>query len=162
MVKCKPMILELLKKLTYIRKICFKKFDHVRRSSFFNSPSKMNISADSNLIKPIAQTDIEGMTTLKWGEHCVECAAPECYKTCDMFIENDQGKCRRFLHGIKPSKNHAEIRPQSSEIVFLPWSNLLADIQGSLSQYDGFLLQIYNPTTETVPILFYLKGKEKN
>lgn len=30
-------------------------------------------------------TDISEMSLLIWGEHCIECAAPACYSTCDLY-----------------------------------------------------------------------------
>lgn len=37
---------------------------------------------------------------LSWGEHCIECAAPACFSTCDLFDPTRHGRCRRFEDGI--------------------------------------------------------------
>lgn len=38
---------------------------------------------------------------LSWQEHCVECAAPACYASCDLFDPTPLGKCRRFEGGLR-------------------------------------------------------------
>ena len=40
-------------------------------------------------------------SVLEWGEHCTECAIPQCYSTCDFYSARSDGKCRRFLYGLK-------------------------------------------------------------
>jgi FkbH-like protein len=42
----------------------------------------------------------EARSLLVWEEHCVECAAPACYSTCDLYSPTPNGKCRRFEGGI--------------------------------------------------------------
>ncbi|MBQ9893299.1 MAG: HAD-IIIC family phosphatase [Bacteroidales bacterium] len=37
-----------------------------------------------------------------WGEHCLECSAPQCYSTCPRFAARKDGHCRRFEAGIEP------------------------------------------------------------
>ena len=40
---------------------------------------------------------------LFWTEHCVECAAPLCYKTCDRYKKRADGDCVRIVNGITPT-----------------------------------------------------------
>jgi len=37
-----------------------------------------------------------------WIEHCVECAAPLCYKTCKIYKPRSDKRCKRFEHGVIP------------------------------------------------------------
>ncbi len=32
---------------------------------------------------------------LLWGEHCTECAAPDCFTTCDLYDARSDERCRR-------------------------------------------------------------------
>lgn len=41
---------------------------------------------------------------LFWTEHCVECSAPLCYKTCDRYKKRADGDCIRIVNGITPIK----------------------------------------------------------
>ena len=64
---------------------------------------------------------------LSWGEHCIECAAPACFATCDLFDATKHGRCRRFEDGII-----ARTLPDgrtAAEVKFKRWGKLEA--QGS-------------------------------
>lgn len=64
---------------------------------------------------------------LSWGEHCIECAAPACFATCDLFDPTKHGRCRRFEDGIV-----ARTLPDgrtAAEVKFKRWGKLEA--QGS-------------------------------
>ncbi|HEY2905141.1 MAG TPA: hypothetical protein VGJ29_04520, partial [Vicinamibacterales bacterium] len=39
---------------------------------------------------------------LVWREHCIECATPECYASCPLFVGRADGGCARFSYGIYP------------------------------------------------------------
>ena len=34
-----------------------------------------------------------------WAEHCVECSAPKCYKTCELYEKRSDGRCKRTVYG---------------------------------------------------------------
>src|SRR3546814_13856852 len=36
---------------------------------------------------------------LLWGEHCIECAAPDCFVSCDLYQARPDCRCRRFRFG---------------------------------------------------------------
>lgn len=58
---------------------------------------------------------------LVWGEHCVECAAPYCYKTCLRFVARPDAHCMRFEHGIEAVKYQNKI---AARVRFKPWGKL--------------------------------------
>ncbi len=47
----------------------------------------------------VSQYRVEGVMPLIFLEHCVECAMPLCYKTCSMFEDRRDYRCRRFDFG---------------------------------------------------------------
>lgn len=59
---------------------------------------------------------------LAWGEHCVECAMPACYETCDLFDATPSLKCRRFVDGIVPNTSVGKI--PGGEVRFRKWAKL--------------------------------------
>lgn len=67
----------------------------------------INVDKDKTiLILPIGLNipDIECITkvsSLAWDEHCLECSAPECYKSCPLFEEYRYNKCKRTEYGIR-------------------------------------------------------------
>lgn len=68
--------------------------------------------------------DATAEALLSWMEHCVECAAPSCYKTCDLYDPTPLGKCRRFEGGIVPVARPG--KPPLAEIRFKRWGKLEA------------------------------------
>ena len=72
-------------------------------------------------------TDIEEMSFLHWGEHCIECAAPDCYATCDLYQSRPDGNCRRFAYGIYKNKRFSSLRGYGAEISFKTWGRLKAN-----------------------------------
>src|SRR5882672_3178287 len=65
---------------------------------------------------------------LYWCEHCVECAAPACYQTCDLYSPRRDGHCRRFQYGIYQG-------PAGAEITFKKWAKL--ETTGSVRMFSG-------------------------
>lgn len=67
---------------------------------------------------------ISGVVPLMWREHCLECAMPLCYKTCDLYKKRMDGRCVRFEHGIVP------YGVDGAEIEFRRWAKLQCDFIG--------------------------------
>ncbi len=61
---------------------------------------------------------------LHWSEHCVECAAPECYQSCDLYEARPDKRCRRFSAGMRRNDEFASDTGSSAEIVFGRWGKL--------------------------------------
>ena len=69
---------------------------------------------------------IEQAALLLWGEHCTECAAPECFKSCDLYVARPDGRCRRMPFGMAPNHSIAGSRGPGAEVVFGKWAKLEA------------------------------------
>lgn len=69
---------------------------------------------------------IDGAAFLLWSEHCIECAAPDCYKTCDLYVRRPDGRCRRFQYGMSPNSNFSDGRGVAAEVVFGRWAKIEA------------------------------------
>lgn len=63
---------------------------------------------------------------LAWAEHCIECAAPACYETCDLYNPTPAGKCRRFEDGIVPNRHAGGPDGPAGEVRFKKWGKLEA------------------------------------
>jgi FkbH-like protein len=94
----------------------FDKFDPKRHISRSTIPLK--------LIQP--PVSARESSFLLWGEHCIECAAPECYKTCDLYEPRPDLRCRRFEFGAAPDAEIRGSRGAGAEIVFRKWAKLEA------------------------------------
>ena len=63
---------------------------------------------------------------LLWSEHCIECAAPDCYATCDLYQARPDQRCRRFKYGIYKNRAFASAAGYGAEITFKRWGKLEA------------------------------------
>ena len=71
-------------------------------------------------------TNIQGMSLLYWAEHCVECAAPSCYQTCDLYRPRTDTRCRRFTFGAYKNRNFPTSRGYGVEVSFKKWARMSA------------------------------------
>ncbi len=61
---------------------------------------------------------------LSWSEHCIECAVPDCYVLCPLFVSRRDRKCARFKNGISPNPQYPGLFPFGAEIEFRRWGKL--------------------------------------
>lgn len=87
--------------------------------------SYINSSRDNSIRIPEYQNNfnIQSIIPILWLEHCTECAMPLCYKTCSMYVDRGDGRCRRFINGIVPFK-HPKMKVYGATIEFKRWSKL--------------------------------------
>ncbi len=71
--------------------------------------------------------NIRRMSLLFWAEHCVECAAPDCYQTCDLYQPRIDKRCRRFTYGAMKNRRFPSLRGYGVEISFKKWAKLQAN-----------------------------------
>ncbi len=75
--------------------------------------------------RPLA--DVAALSFMWWSEHCVECADPDCYTTCDLYQPRSDGRCRRFAYGLYRNRGFPSLRGYGAEAVFKTWAKLEAD-----------------------------------
>jgi FkbH-like protein len=79
-------------------------------------------------LRPAAAYDptreIVKMSMLVWGEHCIECAAPSCFETCDLYQQRPDRRCRRFVYGIFRNDHFPSVRGFGAEVAFKRWGKL--------------------------------------
>lgn len=63
--------------------------------------SRLRAPSIYKAIRKSASQD-KSVVPLFWTEHCVECAAPLCYKTCERYRKRADGDCVRISNGISP------------------------------------------------------------
>jgi len=92
---------------------------------------------------------------LAWGEHCVECAMPACYQTCDLFDETPGKKCRRFVDGVVPSRSVGGI--PGGEIRFRKWGKL--ETQGNATMLPTSRIDLYERVLSRASAPFAQAGR---
>jgi FkbH-like protein len=68
--------------------------------------------------------DVTSVVALRWEEHCLECAAPQCFKDCDLYARRGDGNCARFEYGITPNPRFTGLLPHGADIRFRRWGKL--------------------------------------
>src|SRR5581483_10163162 len=79
-------------------------------------------SSDTSSGRP----EITHASFLVWGEHCIECAAPSCFQTCDLYDPRPDLRCRRFDSGPILRRDLKGGRGPGVEIRFKKWARLEA------------------------------------
>lgn len=72
----------------------------------------------------ISSGSVEAAYLFFWREHCVECAVPECYEECGLYVRRRDGKCARFRGGIRPDPTVRGLYPYGVDIRFRRWAKL--------------------------------------
>ena len=63
------------------------------------------------------------MGLLAWGDHCTECALPDCYKSCAFYQPRHDLRCGRLEGGIRPV--HADRAGGLIAVKFGKWARLV-------------------------------------
>lgn len=109
------------------------------QNAWFNKKKYLSDAARvDGISKPsglITVDKIKYVRPVFYDEHCLECSAPACYKTCPHYVRRNDGACVRFDYGIKhlPTKELL----WNVKLKFRGWGKLEARInKGSLSVKD--------------------------
>ena len=70
--------------------------------------------------------NITAMALIFWGEHCVECAAPACFSSCDLYQQRPDLRCRRLVWGMFRNTAFDSLRGYGTEISFKQWGKVEA------------------------------------
>ncbi|MGH8013241.1 MAG: HAD-IIIC family phosphatase [Candidatus Binataceae bacterium] len=89
-------------------------------------PKLHQIGAASPLRDYEFESNVTGIALLLWGEHCVECAAPACYQTCDLYQPRLDSRCRRFAYGAYKNRAFNSFRGYGVEVSFKKWAKIEA------------------------------------
>ena len=72
----------------------------------------------------LASATVSSTYLLSWNEHCIECAVPDCYALCPLYVRRRDRKCARFKNGISPNAQYPGLFPYGAEIAFRRWGKL--------------------------------------
>ncbi len=79
---------------------------------------------DISSIHPFDLSKIELIQDTFWAEHCIECAPPECYKSCEYYQERFDGRCKRTTHGQELVAIDRSIYGYGVLFTFRPWAKI--------------------------------------
>jgi FkbH-like protein len=105
---------------------------------------------------------IESVYALVWREHCVECAPPECYKMCQLYLPRKDQKCARFRYGIFRNPAVHGLFDYGADIHFRRWGKLESKLEYGtlprrsirlLSHVDEAAVRIANLVSNSLEII---------
>ncbi|OED38042.1 hypothetical protein AB833_21290 [Chromatiales bacterium (ex Bugula neritina AB1)] len=112
-------------------------------------------------IRPVEKIEyasgIKKRSLLIWSEHCVECAAPECYQTCSLYQPRPDERCRRFEVGMRRNNYFRGVTGGAAEIVFGQWGKLEA--RGNTLLYPNSLVSFVEAVVPRVQPLVNAFGR---
>jgi FkbH-like protein len=96
---------------------------------------------------------VERTLLLHWQEHCIECAPPQCYEVCPLYVARADRKCARFVYGIYPNERFSGLFDYGADVRFRRWAKLEAALPGGsvsverhrhLASADGMVTRAVN------------------
>ncbi len=91
---------------------------------FSRKPANRDQGMQEDARSGISLSDIESVYLLHWREHCLECAIPQCYRTCPLYIPRVDRKCARFQYGIFPNPHYSGLYDFGADIHFRRWGKI--------------------------------------
>ena len=133
-----------------------------------NKKSWKEYTGLENIPIPSRDREISKAVPLFWREHCVECAIPECYSNCKLYVSRSDQKCARFVYGIFPNKKVKGLFNYGADICFRRWGKIEAVWYGypkmhsltTLRMYDYFD-RLIGVCTSTIANLFQFVNKKQ-
>lgn len=77
--------------------------------------------------------DVRRAHLLHWEDHCLECSAPLCYSTCQLYVARPDKRCARLLYGIYPNPRFKGFFDFGADIRFRRWGKIEALVYGKTS-----------------------------
>jgi len=88
-----------------------------------------HLHTDQNLAPLLSYKPVQNvakLSLLMWGEHCIECAAPSCFTTCDLYQSRPDLRCRRLTYGMYRNRHFPSVRGYGAEVKFKKWGKIEA------------------------------------
>ena len=138
------------------------------------------LAGSTSIPPPPKDIPISKAALLLWMEHCIECAPPECYLSCSLYVPRRDQKCARFVYGIFPNDQVKGLFEYGGDILLRRWAKIEANLYGNtemlsietLRKYDrwgdrlgivanyiGDLLQQANPKRRVNGLYTLLRSK---
>jgi FkbH-like protein len=101
---------------------------------------------------------------LMWGEHCVECGMPVCYKTCLLYVNRGDGSCKRFRNGIEKLDKISGLYSYAVKIECMKWGKIGAVLLPNClsksrilrqNRFFNFITDITKFFTKIIPAGFF-------
>lgn len=65
-----------------------------------------------------------------WEEHCMECAPPQCYAVCPLYVARGDRRCARFVYGVYPNAGFQGLLDRGADVRFRRWAKIETRLLG--------------------------------
>ena len=69
---------------------------------------------------------ITALRPAMWEEHCLECSAPACFESCVHYQARSDGRCKRFVNGLRTFDEPRACCGQGVHVKFRQWGNMMS------------------------------------
>ncbi|ADE16274.1 FkbH like protein [Nitrosococcus halophilus Nc 4] len=105
----------------------------------------------------MSATGIQKISFLMWGEHCIECAAPACFSSCDLYEARPDKRCRRFEYGLYRNRNFPSLHGFGAEVVFKRWGKI--ETRGNVRMMPVWQVRILEQATTAFSLITNTVGR---
>lgn len=102
--------------------------------------SKPGEKPECGVTRQVAEVfEVTGVRPVMWEEHCLECSAPQCFASCQLYEARVDGRCKRFKNGIETFQcKDATAEGRMARVRFKPWGNLLTIVYPGFTPVDEY------------------------
>ena len=83
--------------------------------------------------------NITAVRPTMWEEHCLECGAPKCYKSCTNYSARSDGCCKRFENGLLTFNDEKACCGQGVRLKFRQWGTMMTIIFPSMMTENEYI-----------------------
>ena len=98
----------------------------------FDWADRVRFSAERELeagsASRLPRDQVERTLLLHWQEHCIECAPPQCYEVCPLYVPRADRKCARFVYGLYPNQRFSGLFDYGADVRFRRWAKLETEL----------------------------------
>ncbi len=84
------------------------------------------------------QFEILAVRPTMWEEHCLECAAPDCFGSCVHYEARSDGRCKRFENGLQVFADPKACCGQGAHVRFRKWGNMMTVLFPAMLTEEGY------------------------
>jgi FkbH-like protein len=74
----------------------------------------------------LSRGEVARTMLLMWSEHCLECAPPQCYASCPLYVSRADRKCARLVYGMQRNPAFSGLLDYGIDLRFRRWGKIEA------------------------------------
>ena len=121
--------------------------------------SEAPVGAETRFDSKLPRNHVAETMLVHWEEHCIECAPPQCYEVCPLYVRRDDSRCARFVYGLYPNRAFSGLFDHGADVRFRRWGKIETKLNGrstsvalhrALDRTDSALTSIISTTSRAL------------